>query len=189
VAKIAATAALIGFVAATALAIGVPESVRYGTFPVDPVRAWQWTLSPAGIVQTAVLSWLVAPVVEELVFRGLLYRAWERQWGWIASLVLTSACFAICHPTHMASTFIASVIYICILRRTGTIRACIAVHALFNFLVSWPVLGQVFMQAPRGDTAAWSTWAPFLACLAFTAAALPAYVLMSRRDARDTVAP
>jgi hypothetical protein len=53
-------------------------------------------------------------------------------------------------------------------------------------LVSWPLLGQLIMQAPKGDPQSWSTWAPFLACLAFTAVALPAYVLMSRRDARDT---
>jgi hypothetical protein len=48
------------------------------------------------------------------------------------------------------------------------------------------LLGQLIMQAPKGDPQSWSTWTPFLACLAFTVVALPAYVLMSRRDARDT---
>ena len=188
VAKVIFTAGVIGFVAAAALASASAEPVRYGAFPADPARAWQWSLSPAGLAQMVLLSWFIGPVIEELVFRGLLYRAWERQWGWLPSLVLTSACFALCHPTHMAAAFVGSVIYVCVLRRTGTLVASIAVHALFNILISWPILGQVIMSAPKGDPARWSTWAPFLACLAFTAVALPAYVLMSRRDARDTAA-
>jgi membrane protease YdiL (CAAX protease family) len=188
VAKVVFTAGVIGFAAAAALASASTEPVRYGAFPADPARAWEWNLSPAGLAQMVLLSWIVGPVIEELVFRGLLYRAWERQWGWLPSLVLTSACFALCHPSHMAAAFLGSVIYVCVLRRTGTLVASIAVHALFNILISWPMLGQLIMQAPKGDPARWSTWSPFLACLAFTAVALPAYLLMSRRDARDPAA-
>jgi len=185
-AKVATPAAVVGFAAAVALSAGETASIRQGIWPVDPARAWTWITSPTGLFQLVILSWVVGPLVEEIVFRGLLYRAWERQWGWVPSLLLTSACFSLCHPTHMASSFLGSVIYICVLRRSGTLLAPIAVHALFNILVSWPLLGQLIMQAPKGDPQSWSTWAPFLACLAFTVVALPAYVLMSRRDARDT---
>jgi membrane protease YdiL (CAAX protease family) len=150
----------------------------------DPVEHWAYSLSPAGLVRTLVFSWLVGPVIEELVFRGILYQAWERQWGWIASLVLTSLCFGLIHPSHMLSAGLGGIFLVCVLRRFGTLRACIAVHMLFNVIISWPLLGQVLFTAPEANPTRLSTWTFQLACLALVSVALPAYVWLSRKDAR-----
>ena len=187
--KCAIPFALVGAAAGWGLAAGAPEDIARQVRTVDPVEAWAWTLSPLGLTRMLVLSWIAGPILEELVFRGLLYRAWERQYGWAISMVLTSACFGLAHPTHFASAFLGSVVYVCVLRRTGTLRAPIQVHILFNVLMSWPLLGQVLFAAPAGDIASASTWTLPLACLAFVSIALPGYLWMARRDIRVDIAP
>ncbi|MDH5263420.1 MAG: CPBP family intramembrane metalloprotease [Betaproteobacteria bacterium] len=181
--------AVVGACAGWAFVAGVPGDpgrvVRY----VDPVEAWSWTLSPPGLARMLLLAWFVGPVLEELVFRGLLYRAWERQFGWVASLLLTSACFGLAHPTHVATAFLASVVYTCVLRRTGTLRAAIQVHILYNILVSWPLLGRALLQRPDGALESPATWALPFASLAFVSVALPAYLWMARRDLRADGTP
>lgn len=124
------------------------------------------------------LSSTIGPVIEEIVFRGFIYRAFERQWGWLASLVATSALFGLYHP-HFWSAFTSSVVLICVLRRTGSLRASILVHMAFNFLLWPPLLGQYVLPRPEAlaDPASWIVHG---ACLAIALVAVPAYVYMAR---------
>jgi membrane protease YdiL (CAAX protease family) len=176
--------ALVGLSVAWAFAIGVPEQITSRIRLGDPDEHWAWTLSPPGLFRMIILSWFAGPVIEEILFRGFLYRAWEAQWGWVLSVVLTSVCFGLVHPANMVATGLGSVVLVCVLRRFGTLRACILVHMLFNVIISWPFLGHVLFTAPEGDPIRLCTWALPLACLALVAAALPAYVWLSRKDAR-----
>ena len=132
------------------------------------------------------LSSTIGPVIEEILFRGFLYRAFERQWGWIASLIATSALFGIYHP-HFWSAFTGSVILICLLRRTGSLRAPILVHMSFNFLLWPPLLGQFVF--PRTEALPEpTTWLLHGTCLAIAVVAVPAYVYMARdRNAPPTL--
>jgi membrane protease YdiL (CAAX protease family) len=133
------------------------------------------------VIRSFVLPVLVAPLLEELVFRGFLYRAWEKQWGWLASMALTSTLFACYHPNFLPS-FTASLLYVALYRRTGTLWAPIVAHAAFNGASYYPLLGQLVFQrsleAP-GDLGAWGF---HLACVMFVAVALPIYVWMARDD-------
>ena len=192
IAIVAPAKAAIPFAVAGAIVLWAFASGESGTLPsklpsADPAKAWEWTLSPMGLARMVILSWFVGPVIEELVFRGILYRAWERQWGWVPSMFLTSACFGLFHPHNLVASFLGSVVYICILRRTGTLRACILVHMAYNILVSWPLLGQVLLTIDGREASRMSAWGLELASLVFVAVALPAYLAMSRRDARDAV--
>lgn len=139
--------------------------------------------SDAGLVRL-VMAALVAPVVEELVFRGFIYRAFERQWGWVLAMLATSAIFGLYH-VHFWNAFAGSIVFVCLLRRTGSIWAPILAHMLFNFMMWWPLLGQyVFPTVALTDP---RTWILQLACLSFVLVALPIYVWMSRD--RNVVAP
>lgn len=134
--------------------------------------------SPAGLVRNLFLIGIAAPVLEELVCRGFLYRAFERQWGWLASMLLTSVVFGLYHP-HFTSAFVSSVVFVCVLRRTGSLWAPIIVHSVFNLSLWWPLMGQFVF--PRGVVLSeLATWRVHIACLAFVAIALPVYVWMSR---------
>lgn len=147
----------------------------------DPALAWEVTLMPAKIIQLVLLSWLLGPLMEELVFRGLLYRAFERQWGWLAAACITALLFGLAHPDRIVATGLGGFVLALVLHRTGSLRACILLHALFNVMVSWPLLGQVLLSPRTGDLHAIATWALPLACLAFVAVALPAYAWIARR--------
>jgi len=132
------------------------------------------------------LSSTIGPLIEEIVFRGFIYRAFERQWGWVASLVATSALFGIYHP-HFWSAFTGSVILICLLRRTGSLRALVLVHMSFNLLLWPPLLGQHLFPRAFALTDP-SSWILHGTCLALAVIAVPTYVYMSRdRNVAPTV--
>ena len=128
-----------------------------------------------------VLGTMFAPLIEETIFRGLMYPAWKERWGWIAAMLLTSAVFAFYHQVFV-SAFIGSMVYVCLFRRCGTLLAPIAVHAVYNASNWHPLLGQFYFPDPGQPVGDISSWAFHLACLIVVAVALPAYVLMAHRD-------
>lgn len=158
---------------------------------------WVWaTQGPAGVEQVRVdvdreaarafssgvprflLTVLVGPIIEEIVCRGFIYRAFERQWGWFASMLLTSVVFGLYH-SHFWSAFLSSIVFVCVLRRTGSLWAPIVVHTVFNLSIWWPLMGQfVFPQAAVLSDL--SPWRFHIACVAFVAIALPVYLWFSR---------
>lgn len=161
--------------------VPLSTGVRIG----DDLAHWQHTLLPLSLLHAIVFAWLLGPLVEEIVFRGLIYRAFEARWGWLPSMAITSLIFGLIHPQHIASSMAASIIFTCVLRRTGTLWASIAVHALHNVVVSWPLFGHLVFSLPPGDADhdLWA-WSGHLACLAFVAIGMPLYVWAARKDAR-----
>jgi membrane protease YdiL (CAAX protease family) len=139
--------------------------------------------SEAGLARLA-LAVLVAPIVEELLFRGFIYRAFERQWGWLASMLATSVLFGLYHP-HFWSAFASSIVFVCLLRRTGSLWAPIVCHMVTNFALWWPVLGRFLF--PYGVVLSDpSTWIFHWTCLAFGVIAIPVYAWMSRDRATSS---
>jgi surface polysaccharide O-acyltransferase-like enzyme len=69
-----------------------------------------------------------------------------------------------------------------VMRRTGSMRANIYTHALFNLLAWYPLLGQFMLPANR-STGEIESWWLHLTCLAVAIIALPLY-MMSARDER-----
>ena len=99
----------------------------------------------------------------------------------LRAVAISSLLFALVHPTHLLAAGLGGLVLACVRRRTGSLRACVAVHALYNVLVSWPLLGQ-WLFAPRtGDLAAASTWALPLGCLALALVTLPTCLWVARR--------
>ncbi len=136
-------------------------------------------LALGGILTFLVIGGVIAPILEELTFRGILYPAWARQWGWLRSALATSFVFALVHPNHFAQ-FFASLIYIGIFRRTGALRAPIIVHGLYNMSMWYPLIGQFIFPASAQGNGEISHFSFNLFCLAFVAIAVPAYLWMSR---------
>ncbi|MGH8860479.1 MAG: lysostaphin resistance A-like protein [Jatrophihabitantaceae bacterium] len=100
--------------------------------------------STAVYVLLAVVVVLVAPFVEELVFRGLMLRTFMRRWGFWPAALLSSAIFAVFH-TYQVNTLAGAVTLACVVftlgmtncllvRWSGRLAAGIGVHALFNGL-------------------------------------------------------
>ncbi|GEM_PF-6047219 len=174
--KVAVPFALAGLVVIAAL-VSTDESLAASRLPVvNPADAWRWLLTPPGLVTTMLLSWLVGPFIEEVVFRGLLQPALERRWGWALGSVINGLIFAAMHPTHFVSAAIGSIVMACVWRHTRSLRDCIVVHMGYNLAISWPLMGQLLFASPDRPLLELSQWVPHFVALTVAAAALPAWV-------------
>jgi len=92
-----------------------------------------------------VQAFLVAPVAEEFVYRGVLMMTLLKEIGIIGALVLSSAIFAVVHlptePQAVISLFLLGMALGYIAYRTRSLLAPIIAHALFNSLM---VFGTLF---------------------------------------------
>lgn len=92
----------------------------------------------------AVIVVLVAPVIEELMFRGLMLRTLMRRWGFWPAALVSSAVFALFHTYEVATLAgaltLAGVVFTlglsnCLLVRwSGRLAAGIMNHMLYNGL-------------------------------------------------------
>lgn len=90
---------------------------------------------------------LVAPVVEELIFRGLIMTRLSRVMpGWLA-VVLAAAVFGACHghPVWAGYAFVLGTLYGFVALRAGSILPSILGHLVFN------AIGQVFTFLPESE--------------------------------------
>ena len=76
---------------------------------------------------------LLAPVVEELFFRGLLLHRWAYKWGTRRGLLATTVAFALLHASPV-NAFLLGLGFGLIYLRTGSLPLAIAAHALNNFV-------------------------------------------------------
>ncbi len=131
-------------------------------------------LQPAFVIQRRI-------AVEELVFRGLLYRAWRVSWGWAWAAIASSVVFGLFHGLVIPQ-FLSGLVLVAAMRRSGSLRTSIYTHALFNMLAWYPLLGQ-FMFPPGRSTGELPVWTPLLICLALAIVLLPLY-MWSAREAK-----
>ncbi|MEU6130405.1 type II CAAX endopeptidase family protein [Saccharopolyspora sp. NPDC047091] len=103
-------------------------------------------LSPSLAVLIFLHVWLIAPVCEEVLYRGLLWGAMERlRWSRISAFVLSTAVFAIGH-LEPERTWLLLIIAIPIgiaRMRTGRLTASVVAHQVNNFL---PALGLLLIS-------------------------------------------
>ncbi len=109
--------------------------------------------SRSAVFLVAFMATFTAPLVEEVIYRGVLYSALQRTVGVNAAIGLVTFLFALVHvPQYLesASTLILLAILSLILTlvrvRTGNLLPCVILHTLFNgiqsvLLIAEPYLG------------------------------------------------
>lgn len=77
---------------------------------------------------------LMAPVLEEVVFRGLMYTRLKKGLPVVVAAILTSLAFGIAHGTVIWAiyTFIFSMILIWVFEKFQSLTACIVLHMAYN---------------------------------------------------------
>lgn len=89
---------------------------------------------------------LIAPVLEEVVFRGLLYATLRRQFGLGLSAVMSSAVFALAHGYGVlgfASVFWSGIVWAWVYEKTGSLLPGLLGHALNNLLVCLTIISML----------------------------------------------
>jgi membrane protease YdiL (CAAX protease family) len=91
-------------------------------------------LANADPVVLVVALVLVAPIAEEVFFRGVVYNAWLREYGPRAAVIGSALLFAVIHASlFLVLPIIALGVALALLyRATGSLPATIALHAGFN---------------------------------------------------------
>jgi membrane protease YdiL (CAAX protease family) len=116
--------------------IGVqPEGVRQVT---DSVR------DPAVLIPTLLVLAVLAPVVEELVFRGLLYGWVAGRWGPLPAFVVSSLAFAAAHaePAHIVLVLPLGFWFGWLRWRTNSLWPTLITHMINN---AFAVLGAAYL--------------------------------------------
>ncbi len=87
----------------------------------------------------AFMATFTAPIVEEVVYRGILYSAFQRTFGVAFGVVAVTLLFAVVHvPQYYPSystislLLLLSLILTLVRARTGNLWPCIVLHTIFN---------------------------------------------------------
>ena len=79
---------------------------------------------------------ILGPILEEIVFRGLIFNEMKKQLGLITSVFLQAAVFALYHGniSKIIYTFFAGIFFALVYNYTSSILASILCHTSSNFL-------------------------------------------------------
>ncbi|HKD86245.1 MAG TPA: CPBP family intramembrane glutamic endopeptidase [Terriglobales bacterium] len=107
----------------------IPKSLPMDTYFKDPTSAY--LMASFGIT--------LAPLLEELFFRGLLYPLLGRAFGVVTGVVLTAAAFAAIHGAQLGyawapvlSIFVVGVAFTVVRVRTSSVAASFLMHCGYN---------------------------------------------------------
>lgn len=77
---------------------------------------------------------IVAPLVEEIFFRGFLFQGFRQRYGWIAALLLSSGIFAAAHldPVSFIPTFALGAAMGYVYHRSNSLWPSVILHFLNN---------------------------------------------------------
>ncbi len=95
------------------------------------------TPSPGVFVFAAVI---IAPLVEEIFFRGFLFAGLKKRFAWTKAMLISSGLFALLHLRLLAvpPIFILGLIFAYLYQKSGSIWPGVLIHALVNALaVIW----------------------------------------------------
>lgn len=110
--------------------------------------------SRTAVYFVAFMATFTAPIVEEVVYRGIMYSAFQRTLGITGAVILVTFLFALVHvPQYYPS--VATILMICLLSlvltlirvKSDNLFPCIILHTIFNgiqsiFLIAEPYLKQ-----------------------------------------------
>ena len=115
--------------------------------------------SRTAVYIVAFIATFTAPLVEEVVYRGVLYSAIQRSIGVKGAIAIVTALFALVHvPQYWGSP--GTIILICLLSlvltlvrvSTGNLLPCIILHTIFNGIQSLFLVLQPFLPEKIGGT-------------------------------------
>jgi membrane protease YdiL (CAAX protease family) len=122
---------------AAGIFISLKLSKFAGASPMHPIQKMLQG-SPLQIVNLYAAACLIAPVLEETMFRGALFNHMRRRWGWLISASLVAFIFASIHPqgwTLIPGLGSIAIVLAAIREWRGSLWGSVAAHAANNGIV------------------------------------------------------
>lgn len=90
--------------------------------------------SAVGVVLGLLVAGVVAPIAEEIIFRGVLFGQLRRAWGEGAAVIVSALLFAAIHLNAVAFVPLAfvGVVLALLFRRSGSLWGSILAHGIYN---------------------------------------------------------
>lgn len=94
-------------------------------------------LSPRDLSLLIILVAIIAPIAEELFFRGMLYPLLRQRWSPTVAIVVNGLLFAVIHfiPILLPGLFFVGIVLAWVRERSGSLIPCMLIHALQNAIV------------------------------------------------------
>ena len=115
--------------------------------------------SRTAVLVVAFMATFTAPLVEEVIYRGLLYSAFQRAVGAIPAIVIVTGMFTLVHVpqywpsyTTIALLLLLSLILTLIRYRTGNLLPCIILHTVFNGFQSILLVIEPYLEQKTAPT-------------------------------------
>ena len=109
--------------------------------------------SRATAVTLAIIAVVTAPLVEELIYRGLLYSAFQKAVGQWGAVVIVASMFAGLHVVQywpnigaISSITLLSAVLTLTRARTGRVLPCFVVHLVFNGVQSIIIIIEPYLS-------------------------------------------
>lgn len=115
--------------------------------------------SQTAVILVAIIATFSAPIVEEVVFRGVLYSAFQRTVGVAGSVVAVTLIFAVVHVSQyypnyavIISILALSLALTLVRVKTNNLLPCIILHFVFNGIQSLLLILQPYLPEALDPT-------------------------------------
>ena len=122
-------------------------------FMLESYTDTQQIIEGGGFLIQFLTAGIVAPIVEELIFRGLVYRRTKKMTGTIAAAILSAALFGVFHGNWVQApyAFIIGIVAVFVYEKFKSIVAPIMLHMSANIL-SVLIMTMTSSDAPTVDS-------------------------------------
>jgi len=113
--------------------------------------------SRTAVYLVAFFATFTAPLVEEVVYRGILYSAFQRTFGVVWAVVAVTFLFALIHVPQYSTNWIPDFVTVTVILflslvltlirvKTGNLLPCIVLHTVFNGVQSVVLILQPYLE-------------------------------------------
>lgn len=121
------------------VAMGAVDAVVTALFPMSVAETEMFERMRAGTPIALLMTCVIAPLVEEMLFRGLILRSFLRQYPRGLAIAGSALLFGAAHLNvyQFAAGSLVGLLLGWLYERTRSLWPCIALHAAYNACVVW----------------------------------------------------
>ncbi|SHH70027.1 CPBP family intramembrane glutamic endopeptidase [Massilia sp. CF038] len=152
-------------VPALIMVVGFLLEIVVRLFPLSPSQMDMFKEMGSGSVGSIIITCLLAPVLEEMLFRGIILRSFLLQYPRWISIFASAAIFGAAHMNvyQFTAAFILGLFLAWLYQRTKSLVPCIVLHAVYNsLLLAIGLTGAEWADAAISGNAAFTLAACFL---------------------------
>jgi membrane protease YdiL (CAAX protease family) len=118
--------------------------------------------APLGLRYLAIAfgSVILAPIGEELMYRGFLMNLWISRWGVWGGVITSSIVFGLFHRQNALFASVMGLAFALVYLKYDSLLPGIVLHGVYNLLVFDPLLGQVVWVKNRAEIQDLTQWIP-----------------------------